>query len=147
MKPRNQDTDETDLEVAEIVAGTASTSPMSGPEGGMSPDNVFNVSDKPLEVEHYGPNKSTIPAVNTFTVIRSDDEWLKRYLSDGYNSQIGNVSNKIEVTTEDGKKWYKLRKPYLCRFYNTEVYLVGQQNDFIYALRGEETEMMCVKIM
>ena len=30
--PRNQDSDETDLEIAEIVAGTASTSPTSGPE-------------------------------------------------------------------------------------------------------------------
>ena len=32
MIPRNQDSNETDLEVAEIVVGTASTSPTSGPE-------------------------------------------------------------------------------------------------------------------
>ena len=109
---------------------------MSGPEeGGMSPDNIVNVS---LEVENYGPIESTLPAVNTFTVIQSDNEWLKRYLSDGYNSHIGNVPNEIEVTMEDGEKWYRLRIPYLCRFYNTEVYLVGQQNDFIYTLRSKE---------
>ena len=36
---------------------------------------------------------------------------------------------------------------YLCRFYNTEVYLVGQENDCIYALKGEEKEMVCVRTM
>ena len=37
---RNQDSNKTDLEVAEIGAGTASMSPTSGPEErGMSPDN------------------------------------------------------------------------------------------------------------
>ena len=46
--PRNQDSDETDLEEAEMVACTASTCPMSGPEEGrISPDNFFNASDKP----------------------------------------------------------------------------------------------------
>ena len=34
MLPRNQDNDETDLEVAEIVVGTVSMSPTSGPEEG-----------------------------------------------------------------------------------------------------------------
>ena len=39
MLPENQDNDETDLEVAEIVAGTASMSPTSGPEeGAVSPN-------------------------------------------------------------------------------------------------------------
>ena len=112
--PRNQDSDETDLEVAEIVAGTASTSPMSEPEeGGISPDDFFDASDKPIEVENYGPNESTLPVVNAFTVIWSDNEWLKRYLPDGHNSQIGNVSNRIEVITEVGEKWYWIRIPYL----------------------------------
>ena len=32
--------------------------------------------------------------------------------------------------------------------YSTEFYLVGKQNDYIYALRGdEEKEMVCVKIL
>ena len=71
---------------------TASTSPTSGPEeGAVSLDNFFNASDKPIETENYGLNEITVPAVNTFTAIRSDDEWLKRYLPDGHNSQIGNV--------------------------------------------------------
>ena len=66
--PRNQDNDETDLEVAEIVMGTASMSPTSGPEeGAVSPDNFFNASDKTIETENYGLNKITVPAANMFT--------------------------------------------------------------------------------
>ena len=146
--PRNQDNDETDLEVAEIVVGTASMSPTSGPEEeAVLPDNFFDASDKPIETENYGSNEITIPAANTFTAIRGDDEWLKRYLQDGHNSQIGNVPNRVEITTEDGKGWYRIRIPYLDRFYNTEVYLIGKQNDAIYALRGEEKEMVCMKIL
>ena len=144
---RNQDNDETDLEVAEIV-GTASTSPTSGPEeGAVSPDNLFNASDKPIETENYELNKITVPGVNTFTAIRGDDEWFKRYLPDGHNSQIGNVPNRVETTTENGEEWYRIRIPYLDQFYNTEVYLIGKQNDVICALRGEEKEMVCVKIL
>ena len=79
----------------EIVAGTASMSPTSGPEEReMSPENFFDASDKPLEIENYGPNEPTLPAVNTFTAIHSDNEWLKRYIPDGHNSQIGNVQIK-----------------------------------------------------
>ena len=144
--PRNQDNDETDLEVAEIVVGTASTSLSSRPEE-ISPDNFFDASDKPTDMENYRPNKSTIPAVNMFTTIRGEDEWLKRYLPDGHNSQIANVPNRVEITTEDGEEWYRIRIPYLDRFYNTEVYLVGKQNDTMYALRGEEKEMVCVRIL
>ena len=125
--PRNQDNDETDLEVAEIVVGTASMSPTSGPEeGAVSLDNFLDASDKPIETKNYGLNESTVPAANTFTAIRGDDEWLKRYLPDGHNSQIGNVPNRVEIMTEDGEEWYRIRIPYLDRFYSTEVYLVGK---------------------
>ena len=59
-----------DLEVVEIVAGTASTSPTSGPEErGKSLNNFFDASDKPLEIENYGPNEPTLPAANIFTAI------------------------------------------------------------------------------
>ena len=145
--PRNQDNNETDLVVAEIVVGTASMSPRSGPEGAVSPDNFFDASDKPIETENYGLNNITVPAANTFTAIRSDDEWLKRYLPDGHNSQIGNVPNKVEIMTEDSEECYRIRIPYLDQFYNTEVYLMVKWNDVIYALRGEEKEMVCVKIL
>ena len=55
--------------------------------------------------------------------------------------------DKEEVTTKDGEQWHKINIPYLWRFYNTEVYLVGKQNDCIYALRGKEKEMVCIKIL
>ena len=48
--PSNQDNDKTDLEVAEVVAGTASMSPLSRPEEA-SPDNFFDASDKPTDME------------------------------------------------------------------------------------------------
>ena len=92
-------------------------------------------------------HKLTLPSANTFRTINSEDKWLKRYLPDGHNCQIGNVLDKVKVTTEDGEQWYKIRIPYLQRFYNTEIYLVGKQNDYIYALRGEEKEMVCIKIL
>ena len=98
-------------------------------------------------MENYRPNESTMPAVNTFATIRGEDGWLKRYLPDGHNIQIGNVPNRVEITTEDGEEGYRIRIPYLERFYNTEVYLVGTQNDTIYALRREEKEMVCVRIL
>ena len=120
--PRNQDSDETDLEVAEIIASTASNSPASRPvDGEMSLDNFFDASDKPTEVNVYKQDESTIPAANTFTAIQSSDEWLKRYLPDGHNSQLGNVPNKVEVTTEDDEEWYRVRIPYLHRFYDRDI--------------------------
>ena len=144
--PRNQDSDETQLEVTEIIASTASNSPASRPaDGETSWDNFFDASDKPIEVNVYEQDDSTIPTANTFTGIQSSDEWLKRYLPDGHDSQLGNVPNKVEVTTEDGEEWYRVRIPYLNRFSNIEIYLVGKQNNYIYALRGKEKELVGVK--
>ena len=95
--PRNQDSDETDLEVAEIIASTASNSPASRPaDGEMSLHNFFDVSDKPLEINVYEQDESTIPATNTFTAIQSSNEWLKRYLPDGLNSQLGRQKRKMK---------------------------------------------------
>ena len=136
------------IEVAEIVTGTASNSSKSEPEdGGMSPDNYFNASDKPMEAEDYGPDEPTLPAANTFTTIQGADEWLKRYLPGGHNSQIGNVPDRVKITTQDDKKWHRVEIPYLNHLYNTNIYLVGAWNDYIYALRGGKKEMVCVKIM
>ena len=146
--PRDQNSDKTDMEVAEIVTGTASNSSTSGPEdGGMSPDNYFDASDKPIEVENYGPDEPTLPAANTFATMQGEDEWLKRYLPDGHNSQIGNVPDRIGITTQDSEKWHRVEIPYLNHFYNTNTYLVGAWNEYIYALRGEKKEMVCMKIM
>ena len=55
--------------------------------------------------------------------------------------------HKVEVSTEDGEEWYRVRIPYLHRFYDTEIYLVGKQNNYIYTLRGEEKEVVCMKTL
>ena len=74
--PRDRNSNETDIEVAEIVTGTASNSSTSGPaDGGKSPNNYFDASDKPMEAEDYGPDEPTFPAANTFTTIQGEEEW------------------------------------------------------------------------
>ena len=121
--------DETDLEVAEIVEGMMANRNTSEPRmREATPDGFsFGTSHRPNYSVTYGQNTTdnlhnlTLPSANTFRTINSEDKWLKRYLPDGHNSQIGNVIDKEEVTTEDGEQWYKIRIPYLWRFYNTEV--------------------------
>ena len=80
----------------------------------------------------------TLPSANTFRMIKSGDKWLKRYLPDSHNSQIGNVIDKEEVTTNDGEQWYKIKIPYLRRFYSTGSYLIGKKNDYICDLKSDE---------
>ena len=86
----------------------------------------------------------TTPSANTFRTVDSEDKWLKRYLWDGHNSQVGNVDDREEVTTSDCEQYYKIKIPYLRRFYNTELYLIGRKSDCMYALKGNgEREMVC----
>ena len=91
-------------------------------------------------------NLTTLPA-NTFRTVNIEDQWLRRYIPDGKNSQICDMVEKVEVTTKDGTEWYKVKIPYLSRFYNTDMFLVGKHNDCIYAVRGEETELLCIQIL
>ena len=134
--PRSDDMDETDLEVTEIVEGTAANRNVSEDRLLFSVTNGQSTADNLYDM--------TLPSVNAFRMINSENRWLKRYLPDGHNSQIGNVIDREEVTTEDGEQWYKMKMP----FYSTEFYLVGKQNDYIYTLRGDgEKEMVCVKIL
>ena len=90
------------------------------------------------------PYNFTVPLSNTFRTVNIEDKWLKRYIPDGKNSQICDMVEKVEVITKDGTKWYKVKIPYLSRFYNTDMFLVGKHNDCIYAVRGEETELLCM---
>ena len=135
--PRPEDVDETDLEVAEIVEGTTANRDVSEPglrettQDGL----LFPVTDGQSTTDNL--HNMTLPSANTFRTINSEDRWLKRYLPDGHNNQIGNIIDREQVTTEDGEQWYKIRILYL-RFYNTEFCLVGKQNDYIYTLRGGE---------
>ena len=126
VQPRSEDMDETDLEVAEIVEGTTSNRNTSKPRireatpdrflFGTSHRSNYPVTDGQSTTDNL--HNLTLPSANTFRTINSEDKWLKRYLPDGHNSQIGNVIDKEEVTTEDGEQWYKIRMSYLWRFYN-----------------------------
>ena len=89
----------------------------------------------------------TTPPTNTFRTVNIEDQWLKRYIQDGKNSQICDMVEKVEVTTKDGNEWYKVKIPYLSRFYNTDMFLVGKHNNCIYAVRGEETAVVHANIM
>ena len=51
------------------------------------------------------------------------------------------------MTTEDGEEWYRVRIPYLHRFYDTEIYQVGRQNNYTYTLTGKEKEVVCMMIL
>ena len=146
--PRPEDADETDLEVTEIVEGTMANRDVSKPGLRETTQDrlLFPATDAQSTTDNR--HNMTLPSASMFRTINSEDRWLKRYLPDGHNNQIGNVIDREEVTTEDREQWYKIRIPYLQRFYNTEFYLVGKQNDYIYTLRGdEEKEMVCVKIL
>ena len=89
----------------------------------------------------------TMPPANTSRTVNIEDQWLSRYIPDGKNSQICDMVGKVEVTTKDGTEWYKVKILCLSRFYNTDMFLVGKHNDCIYAVRGEETELLCMRIL
>ena len=128
--PRPEDVDDIDLEVTEIVEGILANRDASKDR------LLFPVTNGQGTTGNL--HDMTLPPANTFRMINSKDKWLRRYLPDGHNSQIGNLINREEVTADDGEQWYKIKIPYLRRFYSTESYLVGKQNDYIYALRSDE---------
>ena len=111
--PRPEDVDDTDLEVAEIVEGTMANRDVSEPGLRETTQDrlLFPVTDGQNTSDNL--HNMTLPSANMFRTINSEDRWIKRYLPDGHNSQIGNVINREEVTTEDGEQWYKIRIPYL----------------------------------
>ena len=137
--PRPEDIDDTDLEVTEIVEGTLANRDTSGDR------LLFPVTNGQGTTGNL--HDMTLPSANTFRTINSKDKWLRRYLPDGHNSQIGNIIDREEVTTDDGEQWYKIKIPYLRRFYSTESYLVGKWNNCIYALRSDEEKEMVCEIM
>ena len=132
--PRPEDVDDTDLEVTEIVEGTLANRDTNEDR------LLFPVTNGQRTTGNL--HNMTLPSANTFRTINSKDKWLRRYLPDGHNSQIGNVIDREEVTTDEGEQWYKIKIPYLRRFYSTESYLVGKWNDCIYALRSDEEKEM-----
>ena len=142
VTPRTEDIDIMDMEVAEIVE--AATPMMDTSDQSTNRNNTMRTKNPGITGE---PHNFNTPPANTFRTVNIEDQWLKRYIPDVKNSQICDMVEKVEVTTKDGTKWYMVKIPYLSRFYNTDMLLVGKHNDCIYAMRGEETELLCMRIL
>ena len=91
--PRSEDVDDSDLEVMEIVEGTLANRDTSKDR------LLFPVTNG--QGTRGNLHDMTLPSANTFRTINSKDKWLRRYFPDGHNSQIGNVIDREEVTTDD----------------------------------------------
>ena len=142
VTPWTEDIDVMDMEVGEIVETAMPT--MDTSDQSTDKDNIMTTKNPGITGEQHN---LTTPPVNTFRTVNIEDQWLRRYIPDGKNSQICGMVEKVEVTTKDGTKWYKVKIPYLSRFYNTDMFLVGKHNDCIYAVRGEEKELLCMRIL
>ena len=139
VTPRTEDIDVTDMEVAEIVEVAMPS--MDTSDQSADKDNMTMTKNPGITGEQHN---LTTPPANTFRTVNIEDQWLRRYIPDGKNSQICDMVEKVEITTKDGTEWYKVKILYLSRFYNTDMFLVGKHNDCIYAVRGEETELLCM---
>ena len=142
VTPWTEDIDATDMEVAEIVEVVMPS--MDTSDQSTDKNNIMMTKNPGITGEQH--NCSMLPA-NTFRTVDIEDQWLRRYIPDGKNSQICDIVEKVEITTKDGTEWYKMKIPYLSRFYNTDMFLVGKHNDSIYAVTGEETELLCMRIL
>ena len=139
VTPHTEDIDITDMEVAEIVKVVMPMTDAS--DQSTDRNNTMMTKNPGITGEQHN---FTTPPANTFRTVNIEDQWLRRYIPDGKNSQICDMVEKVEVTTKDGTEWYKVKIPYLSRFYNTDMFLVGKHNDCIYTVRGEETELLCM---
>ena len=142
VTPRMEDIDVTDIEVTEIVEVAMPLTDTS--DQSTDKDSIMITRNPGITGEQH--NLTTLP-VNTFRTVNIEDQWLRRYIPDGKNSQICGMVEKVEITTKDGTEWYKVKIPYLSRFYNTDMFLVGKHNDHVYAARGEEMELLCMRIL
>ena len=142
VTPQTENIDIMDMEVAEIVE--AATPMADTSDQSTNRNNTMMTKNPGITVKQHN---LTMPPANTFITVNIDDQWLRRYIPDGKNSHICDMVEKVEVTTKDGTKLYKVKILYLSRFYNTDMFLVGKHNDCIYAVRGEETELLCMLIL
>ena len=126
VTPWTEDIDVTDMEVAEIVKLVMPM--MDTSDQSTDKDNITMTKNPGIIGEQHN---LTTPPANTFRTVNIEDQWLRRYIPDGKNSQICDMVEKVEITTKDGTIWYKVKIPYLSRFYNTDMFLVGKHNDCI----------------
>ena len=96
-----------DMEVAEIVE--AATPMMDTSDQSTDRNNTMMTKNPGITGE---PHNFTMPPANTFRTVNIEDQWLKRYIPDGKNSQICDMVEKVEVTTKDGTEWYKVKISY-----------------------------------
>ena len=142
VTPQTEEIYVTDMEVAEIVEAVTPSTDTS--DQSSDKDNITMTKNPGITGEQHNLN---MPPANTFRTVNIEAQWLMRYIPDGKNSQICDMVEKVEITTKDGTEWYKVKMLYLSRFYNTDMFLVGKHNDCIYAVRGEETELLCMRIL
>ena len=139
VTPLTEDINVTDMEVAEIVEAVMPL--MDTSDQYTDKNNITTTKNPGITGEQHNHNT---PPANTFRTVNIEDQWLRRYIPDGKNSQICDIVEKVEITTKNGTEWYKVKIPYLSRFYNMDMFLVGKHNDSIYTVRGEEMELLCM---
>ena len=99
VTPRTEDIDITDIEVAEIVEATMPMTDTS--DQSTDRNNTMTTRNPGITREpHF-----TMPPANTFRTVNIEDQWLKRYIPDGKNSQMCDMVEKMEVTTKNGTEW------------------------------------------
>ena len=137
--PHTEEINITDIEAAEIVEAAMPMTDTS--DGSVDENNKMKTKNPGIT---GGPHNLTTPPANTFRTVNIEDQWLRRYVLDGKNSQICDMVEKVKVTTKDGTEWYKVKIPYLGKFYNTDMFLIGKHNGCIYTMRREETELLSI---
>ena len=99
VTPCTEDIDIMDMEVAEIVEVEMPTTDTS--DQSTDRNNTMTTKNPGITGE---PQNFTTPPANTFRTVNIEDQWLKRYIPDGKNSQICDMVEKVEVTAKDGTK-------------------------------------------
>ena len=117
VTPCTEDIDIMDMEVAEIVE---MVTPMMDTSDQSTDRNNTMTTKNPGIIRE--PHNFTTPPANIFRTVNIEDQWLKRYIPEGKNSQICDMVGKVEVTTKDGTEWYKVKISYLSRFYSTDMF-------------------------
>ena len=106
IAPHTEDIDIMDMEAAEIVEAVTPMTDTS--DQSTDRNNTMTTKNPGITRE---PHNFTTPPANTFRTVNIEDQWLKRYIPDGKNSQICDMVEKVEVTTKDGTEWYKVKIP------------------------------------
>ena len=100
VTPHTGDIDIADMEVAEIVEVVMPM--MDTSDHSTDRNNTMMTKNPGITGEQHN---FTMPPANTFRTVNIKDQWLRRYIPDGKNSQICDMVEKVKVTTKDGTEW------------------------------------------